>query len=119
MRHLATALLLAAACGDDAPTCAEVYTEACRSAFDGECAPLGIAGYEDEIACIEAMSEAPRPGDVVGEFGDGMYGCRWLDPQTDLTECYRLTAHQACSTEDEKMAFSKAFSFECVSGYVE
>lgn len=120
MRHLlALALLVSTPACSDAPlTCAEVYTEACRSAFDGQCSPFGLAGWEDEIACIQALSEPPRPGDVTDEYGSGAYGCRWMTPEADLETCYRLTAHQSCDTFDEAMAFGHAFQTECIAGYI-
>lgn len=111
--------MLAAACGDDELTCAEVYTEACRSAFDGGCVRFSLWHIEDEIQCIEILSERPRPGDVTDEFGSGMYGCRWYDPAVlDLAECYRLTAHQTCDTDEEISAFDRAFDRDCLAGFM-
>lgn len=117
--------MLAAACDDPGEansdgrlTCPEVYTAACRSAFDGGCMSDRFERFEDRATCIASLSERPRAGDVTGEFGEGMYGCRWYDPtELDLDECYALTAHQTCANFDEVVAFGWDFARFCVAGF--
>lgn len=119
-RALFVVLLVLPACPDDtALTCAEVYTEACRSAFDGQCSPLGLDGTDTEVGCIEARTERPRPGDeqYVTGYGEGRFGCRWMHPETDLGRCYELTAHKNCADDAARAQWSSDFLNFCVANW--
>lgn len=99
-------------------TCEIAYREACESAFTGHCTRFDLDGYETLDACIAGMTEPPRLGDEVGPYGTGRYGCRWMLPETDLTLCYQLTAHQTCADFDAEVEWSMDFAEHCVAGFV-